>query len=310
MTYVVTGGCGFIGSHLVESLAADGHAVRIFDNLSSGREQNIAACRSRIELIRGDVRDLPAVRAALRGADYVFHEAALVSVVESVARSGECHEINVTGTRNVLTAAREAGVKRVVLASSAAVYGNDPPLPKREGMQLRPMSPYAVSKAANEECAAAFATQHGLPTVCLRYFNVYGPRQDARSPYAGVISRFAAALLAGRRPTVYGDGRQTRDFVFVRDIVRANILAATRAGVGGGAVFNIATGRPVSLLDILALLRELTGSAAEPEFAEARAADIRHSAADVSAARAALGFEAAVALREGLPELLTSLRSV
>jgi UDP-glucose 4-epimerase len=239
----------------------------------------------------------------------VFHEAALVSVFESVERPADNHEINITGTLNVLEAARRRGVRRVVVAGSAAVYGNDPAIPKREDMRPQPESPYALAKIAKEHYLSVYAKLYGLETVVLRYFNVYGPRQDPASMYSGVISKFSDVILAGGRPTVFGDGRQSRDFVFVQDVVQANLLALRQPEPARGEVFNVGTGRQTSLLDLLAVLGELTGRSVEPRFEAVRAGDVRHSVADISRARAVLGYAPRYSVREGLSELLAGLQA-
>ena len=302
MRYLVTGGAGFIGSHIAEALLAEGHAVRVLDNLSSGHEENLAGLA--VEFVRGDIRDRAATRAAAEGVDGVFHEAALVSVPESVEKPVENHEINVTGTLNVLVAAREAGVRRVLLASSAAVYGENPELPKREDMLPEPVSPYALGKIAGEYYLKVFAGLYGVQTVALRYFNVYGPRQDPRSMYSGVISKFAEVLAAGGTPTVFGDGGQTRDFVFVKDVVRANLLAMRSPRAGEGEVFNIGTGRRTSLLELLDALGGILGRKAAPKLAPPRAGDIRHSVADISRAGEVLGYRPETSLADGLRALV------
>lgn len=304
--YLVTGGCGFIGSHLCEALVARGDRVRVLDNLSSGYEHNLAAFRHHVEFMRGDVRDQAALRSAMQGVKHVFHEAALVSVFDSVERPLDNHEINVTGTLNVLIAAREAGVKRLLVASSAAIYGNSPELPKREDMLPGPESPYGLAKIAKEYYLSIFASLYGVETISLRYFNVYGPRQDPKSMYSGVISKFSDVVRAGQNPTVFGDGEQTRDFVFVKDVVAANLLAMAAPHLGHGEVFNVATGHRTSLLDLLAALRDLTGRPFEIQFKPARAGDIRHSVADVSRARDLLGFTARYTIRDGLSALLSA----
>ena len=309
MKYMVTGGAGFIGSHLTEALVSEGHETVVFDNLSSGHESNLADFQDRIEFVRGDIRDTDALTHAMSGADGVFHEAALVSVFDSVERPMENHEINITGTLNVLSAARHCGVRRVLLAASAAAYGNNPVLPKQEAMRPEPESPYGMAKVAGEHYLRVFARLFGVETVSLRYFNVYGPRQDPRSMYSGVISRFAEAMACGRNPTVFGDGRQTRDFVFVRDVVRANLLAMASDKAGQGEVFNIGTGRGTSLLDLLETLRALTGRDFEIEFKPERAGDIRHSLADIALARETLGYEPAFDIHSGLKELLARERA-
>ncbi len=300
---LVTGGAGFIGSHLVEALAADGLEVRAVDNLSSGRAENLAGARGRVDLIVGDIGSPEQLAAAMSGVRIVVHLAALVSVADSVARPSENYEINVLGTVNVLEAARAAGARRVVLASSAAVYGNDPALPKREDMAPAPVSPYAAAKLADEYIARVHAELYGLETVALRFFNVYGPRQDPSSPYSGVISRFTDALVRGEAPRVFGDGLQTRDFIFVRDVVAAIRLAATSPAVGRGEVFNVGTGRASSLMDVLGALASVAGRSTPPVFEPPRPGDVRHSVADISRIRERLGFAPSVALADGLAEL-------
>lgn len=303
MKYVVTGGCGFIGSHIVEALAGEGHAVTVLDNLSTGHERNLAHIAGDVTFVRGDVRDPEALDRSMAGADGVFHEAALVSVTASVERPRENHDINATGTFNVLEAARAAGVRRVVLASTAAAYGNAPGLPKREAMPPAPESPYAVAKLASEYYLRVFHGLYGLQTVSLRYFNVYGPRQDPSSMYSGVISRFMDLAARGQTPVVYGDGLQTRDFVFVKDVARANLLAMRSGRSGGGEVINVATGNRTNLLDLLAALGRLHGRPVRPEFQPARAGDVRDSCADITLARSLLGYEPRFALDEGLRAL-------
>ena len=305
--YLITGGAGFIGSHIAEELVGQGHAVRIFDNLSSGHLHNLDHIKTKVEFVKGDVRDLEAIRAAAKGVEYVFHEAALVSVFESVEKPFDNHDINMTGVLNVLTAAKEAGAKRLVFASSAAIYGNDPALPKREDMRPQPASPYAAGKIVGEYYLSIFAQLYGLQTVSLRYFNVFGPRQDPKSMYSGVISKFTDDIKNGRTPTIFGDGQQTRDFVFVKDIVQANIKAMHSPKAGNGEAFNVATGQTASLLDMLGVLGDLTGRKIVPVLKEARKGDIRHSSADASRARTLLGFEPKFTLHTGLAELLRSL---
>ena len=303
-TYLVTGGAGFIGSHLAEALADGGGAVRVFDNLATGHRENLDPVRGRHTWIEADVRDAGALALAMKGVDYVFHEAAMVSVPLSVERPRECHEVNAAGALNVLEAARAAGVKRVVMAATAAAYGNNPDLPKRESMRPEPESPYGLTKVCGEYYLQAFARLYGVPTVALRYFNVYGPRQDPASQYSGVISKFVDVLTAGGTPTVFGDGGQTRDFVFVRDVVQANLQAMHRDGVGAGEVINVGTGRSVSLLDLLATLGALLHRTVTPRFAPPRAGDVRHSLADIGQARRLLGYEPACDLKTGLKALL------
>jgi len=300
MKILITGGCGFIGSHLAEALVSEGVDVRIYDNLSSGYERNIASFREDVDFVTGDVRDPGALHTAMQGVTHVFHEAALVSVFESVEKPRDNHDINVTGTLNVLTAAREAGVKRLVVASSAAVYGNDPSLPKREDMLPQPESPYALAKITKEYYLRVFSKLYGIETVSLRYFNVYGPRQDPGSMYSGVISRFADVLCAKKDPVIFGDGRQTRDFVFVKDVVQANLLAMRAPSSVNGSVFNVGTGKQTSLLDLLAAFRDLMGLDFEIHFKNERAGDIKHSVADISCAVRNLGYTPRYDIHEGL----------
>lgn len=304
--YLITGGCGFIGSHLAEALVAEGHAVRVFDNLASGHLENLKSFADRVEFVRGDIREPAALQAAMGGIEYVFHEAALVSVAISVQEPAENEAINIRGTLNVLLAARAAGVKRLVFASSSAIYGNNPELPKREEMVPEPESPYALGKLAGEHYLRLFSKLYGLQTVVLRYFNVFGPRQDARSMYSGVISKFAADLRAGRTPTIYGDGGQTRDFVFVKDVVQANLLAMRSDKTGGGEAFNVATNAKYTLLELLATLQRLSGCSGQPHFEPVRSGDIRHSYADIAKAQRVLGYQPKFSLEAGLRELLAA----
>jgi UDP-glucose 4-epimerase len=299
MNVLVTGGAGFIGSHLVDALLARGDAVRVLDNFSTGTRTNLAHCAAQIELVEGDVRDLATVERAAQGCHAVLHEAAIVSVAESFMRPEETRDVNAGGAANVLHAAREAGARRVVIASSCAVYGDARALPLGESAPPAPLSPYAETKlAAEDQCRAACAAK-GLDTVALRYFNVFGPRQDPSSEYSGVIARFMQAAIAGRGCTVYGDGRQSRDFVFVSDVVRANLLALDAAALGGVAV-NVGTGTRTSLLHIIHRLGNLVGKEIAAAFAEARVGDIRHSQADIARAQTLLGYEPAVAFGDGL----------
>jgi nucleoside-diphosphate-sugar epimerase len=300
--FLITGGAGFIGSHTVEALAADGHAVRVLDNFQTGRRKNLRAVAGKIDLRKGDIRDRQDVRAAMRGVDYVIHLAALVSVTESVENPQPTLAVNIDGTLNVLSAARAAGVRRVVLASSCAVYG-DGPIPARETQAPQPMSPYAVSKLALEGLARSFHHAHGLETVCLRYFNVFGPRQAADSPYSGVIAIFVDRILAGQAVTIYGDGGQTRDFIFVGDVARANQLACT-AKAAAGQVINLGTGRGRSLKELHALLSSLAGGRSAPQYAAARTGDIYHSRGDSARARKLLGFQPQTDFRAGLEKTL------
>lgn len=303
---LVTGGAGFIGSHVVERLAADGAEVRAFDNLSSGRPENLGGARGRVDLLVGDVRSPDQLRAAMSGVNIVVHLAALVSVADSVKHPVTNYETNVLGTVHVLETARAAGVRRVVLASSVAVYGDDPVLPKREDMPLAPASPYAAAKLASEYIGRVHAERYGMETVSLRLFHVYGPRQNPSSPYSGVISRFTEALRRGEAPRVFGDGRQTRDFIFVSDVVQAVRLAMSSTRVGRGEVFNIGTGLASSLLEVLDQLMPLAGHRCTPVFDPPRPDDTWHSVADISRSREQLGFAPCVTLAEGLAKLWQS----
>lgn len=297
--YLVTGGAGFIGSHIVERLVREGNQVRVLDDLSSGNEANLGAFRSAVEFIRGDIRDAQLVKDATKGVGIVFHEAALGSVPRSVADPVTTHEVNITGTLNVFLAARDAGVKRVVYASSSSVYGETPVLPKREEMTPQPLSPYALSKLVGEHYASVFKHVYDFEVVALRYFNIFGPRQDPQSQYAAVIPRFITALLAGTSPTVYGDGLQSRDFTYVENVVNANLLAAEAEGIAGRA-FNVACGGRYTLLDLLARLKEIIGSDIDPIHEDARAGDVRDSQASIEAAEKAFGYQVSKGFEEGL----------
>ncbi|HUE70713.1 MAG TPA: SDR family oxidoreductase [Pirellulaceae bacterium] len=298
-TFLVTGGAGFVGSHIVEALVRRGDQVRVLDNFSTGNRQNLAAIADRIELIEGDVNDPERVARAVKGVDCIFHEAALASVPRSVESPLESHAACATGTVNVLDQARRAGVRRVVYAASSSAYGNQPHASKRESDLPSPLSPYAAAKLASELYCQAFYHTYGLETVCLRYFNVFGPRQDPHGPYAAVIPLFITKLLAGERPLIYGDGKQSRDFAYVENVVQANLLAAEAPGVAG-RTFNVGCGRSVSLLDLLNSLNRLLKTNVEPEFQPARAGDVRDSLADITHAVTDLGYEPRVDLEEGL----------
>lgn len=297
MKYLVTGGAGFIGSNLAEALLRKGETVRIFDNFSTGKRTNIESLD--LEVIEGDIRDLEQCRKAALGMDFVIHKAALASVPASVADPLYSNAVNITGTLNMLTAARQAGVRRFVFASSSSVYGDGPEPVKTESSGIRPLSPYALGKLAGEEYCRMFFRLFGMETVCLRYFNVFGPRQDPNSEYAAVIPKFISALLGGRRPVIYGDGLQTRDFIFIGDVVQANLLACARPEVAGG-VFNIACDRGISLLELLDEIKAVSGNNNAPVFEPARIGDVRHSRADISLARKHLGFEPAFTFREAI----------
>ena len=304
MLFLVTGGAGFIGSHISDRLLADGHRVRILDNFSTGKHENIPQSDN-IEVIEGDIGDYDTVRAAMQQVDKVFHEAAIASVPETVGNPLSSERVNYRGTLNILEAARHAGVQRVVFACSAAVYGDLPELPKQETMQVKPLSPYAVDKLASEQACQMYTHLYGLETVSLRYFNVFGPRQDPSSPYSGVISIFSDTLNQGKQPTIYGDGEQTRDFVYVSDVVEANIKAATSPAAAGKAI-NIATGGKLSINDLLKTICNIKDQPFEPQYQQGRQGDIKHSRADISAAREYLDWEPVVAFEDGLRKLLES----
>jgi nucleoside-diphosphate-sugar epimerase len=304
---LVTGGGGFIGSHLVRRLLELGHDVRTLDNFSTGHRPNLDEVADDVEIVEGDIQSYERASHAARGCEVVFHQAALPSVPRSVQDPLTSTASNVTGTINVLLAARDAGVRRVVYASSSSVYGANPELPKREDMQALPISPYAVAKLAGEGYCRAFGEVYGLETVAIRYFNVFGPRQDPRSQYAAVIPNFIASLLRRERPTIHGDGEQSRDFTYVENVVSANVLASEAPDVAG-RVYNVACGERVTLNQLYAELRELTGSQVEPVYGPARMGDVRHSLADISAARRDLGYEPTVSLRQGLECTVDHLR--
>jgi UDP-glucose 4-epimerase len=296
---LVTGGAGFIGSNVVDALVARGDQVRVLDNLSTGKLSNLADVKSRIELIEADLCDAAAVARAVAGVDCVFHEAALASVPRSVEFPLDTNAACVTGTLVLLDAARKAGVRRVVYAASSSAYGNQPAASKRESDLPMPISPYGAAKVAAEYYCQAFAAMGEIETVALRYFNVFGPRQDPNSEYSAVIPKFITLLLRGQRPTIFGDGYQSRDFTFVGDVVAGNLLAADAPNVSG-RVFNVATGRQINLLDMLALLNRLLKTRIEPIFAPARTGDVRESLADITLARQHLGYEPRVQFEEGL----------
>lgn len=297
--YVVTGGAGFIGSHLATHLVQEGHSVRVFDNLSTGSLENLAHIRSEIEFCEGDLCDLQAVTDAVDGADVVFHQAALASVPRSVEKPLDTHAACVTGTIHLLDACRHSGVRRVVYAASSSAYGNQKTMPKHEGQVPEVLSPYAAAKLAAELYCQSFASTYGLETVRLRYFNVFGPRQDPNSQYSAVIPRFISALLNGDQPTIYGDGSQSRDFTYIENVVRANLLAASVPGVSG-RVYNCACGDTLDLVTLLRLICEALDVPFAPHFAPSRTGDIQHSWADISAAERDLGYRVHVSVREGL----------
>ncbi|MBI4672663.1 MAG: SDR family oxidoreductase [Chloroflexi bacterium] len=299
MKILVTGGAGFIGSHLVEALVARGEHVRVLDNLATGHLENLALVRAQIEFIQGDLADLETVQAAAAETDVVFHQAALPSVPRSIKNPRASHDANLTGTLNVLIAARDRQVQRVVMASSSSVYGNSPALPKVETFEPAPLSPYAVTKLAGEYYARVFADLYGLSTICLRYFNVFGPRQDPHSQYSGALAKFVQCALHGEPYPIHGDGEQSRDFTYIENVVRANLLAAS-SETDGALVVNVAGGARTTLNQIIATLNELTQQTLPTQFGPPRAGDVRHSHADISRARELLGYEPTVQVREGL----------
>ena len=297
---LVTGGAGFIGSHIVEALVKSGARVRVVDNLSTGYLRNLETVSGSIDFLEGDLADQAIAHRAVENVEVVFHEAALPSVPRSVSNPRETHLASVEATFNLLLAAKEKGVRRVVYAASSSAYGDQPTLPKIESMRPEPLSPYAAAKLVGEYYCQVFMRSYGLETICLRYFNVFGPRQDPGSPYSGVISQFIDRLLKGQRPIIYGDGEQTRDFTYVSNAVEANLLAAeTKRGVG--EVINIANGEQVSINQLFQFVREITGRGEiEPEYQPARTGDILHSLADVTSAREYLRFEPRIGLEKGL----------
>ena len=299
MRYVVTGGAGFIGSNTVDELVRRGETVVVLDDLSSGKEDNLADVRNKISFIKGSITDLEAVRKAMQSADYVIHLAARTSVPRSVKDPIDTNKINVEGTLNVLVAARDAKVKRVVFAASSSAYGETPTLPKVETMQPEPISPYGVAKYAGELYAQMFGRVYGLENVSLRYFNIFGPRQDPDSPYSGVLAKFCTAFLEKTQPLVFGDGEQSRDFTFVDNAVAANLLAC-EAPSASGKVFNIGTGARVTLNQTLALLADISGNKLETKYEPPREGDIRDSQADITQAREILNYEPGVNFEDGL----------
>jgi len=301
--FLVTGGAGFIGSHIAERLVKKGHRVRVLDNFVSGKRENLRSILSDIELIEGDLRDIEAVKKAARGVEYIFHQGALGSVPRSIEDPASYFASNITGTLNLLQAARDAGVRRVVYASSSSVYGDSPALPKHEMMTPMPLSPYALTKLSAEQTCQVFTRVYGFETVSLRYFNVFGPRQDPNSEYAAVIPRFISLMLRGQQPIIFGDGQQTRDFTYIENVVDAN-LKAMYAEQASGEAINIACGKSLSLLELVSILNELLGARIEACHAPERQGDIKHSLADISKARQLLGYEPRIGIREGLSKTL------
>jgi nucleoside-diphosphate-sugar epimerase len=298
-TYLVSGGAGFIGSHLVEELLRRGHTVRIVDNFSTGKRENLPPASARVEVIDGDVSDGEVARRAVAGCDFVLHQAAIPSVPRSVKDPLTSHRANVEGTLQMLLAARDAKVKRLVFAGSSSVYGDTAVLPKREDMRPNPLSPYALQKLIGEQYCQLFTKLYGLETVTTRYFNVFGPRQDPGSPYSGVISLFIDAMTSGKTPKIYGDGKQTRDFTYVADVVKG-VLRCCEAPNVAGEVINVAAGGRVSLLELIRALGVITGKGGQLEFAAPREGDVRDSQADIFKARQLLSFEPSVPFDEGL----------
>lgn len=298
--YLVTGGAGFIGSHLTRELVVRGHEVVVLDNLSTGRKENLADVLDQITLVEGSITDLDTVLECCRGVDCVFHQAALPSVPRSVKDPLMSDEHNVGGTLRVFWGAHQSGVRRVVFAASSSVYGDTEELPKHEGMQPRPMSPYAVNKRVGELYGAVFNNLYGLSTIGLRYFNVFGPRQDPESQYAAVVPKFITRFLDGVPPIIHGDGLQSRDFTFVQNVVEANIAACAARPEAGGRSYNVALGGRITVKDLCLKIRDLVGSTIEPEFDASRPGDVRHSQASIELAREYLGYTGSISLDEGL----------
>ena len=299
MNYLITGGAGFIGSNLAEKLLNLGEEVRILDDFSTGREENLADIKDDVELIRGDLRDYETVRKSVTGIDYVLHQGALPSVPRSIQDPITTADVNTGGTLNILKAALDEGVQRVVAASSSSIYGNSPALPKVEDMPMNPLSPYAVAKMAGELYCRNFYRVYGLETVALRYFNVFGPKQDPTSQYSAVIPLFFSLMKEGKSPTIHGDGKQSRDFTFIDNVVDANLKACTAEGAVG-EMFNIGYGEKHTLLRLVENINNILNTSIEPVFGEPRQGDVKHSLADISKARTILGYEPTVSFMEGL----------
>ena len=305
---LVTGGCGFIGSHLVDALVARGDEVRVLDDLSTGHLANLDRVKGKVALTKGSILDAEAVREAMQGVELVFHQAALASVPRSVANPLETHQVCVTGTINVLDQARRLGVRRVIYAASSSAYGNSPWAAKREADPTSPLSPYAAAKLAGEQYCQAFHHSYDLETVCLRYFNVFGPRQDPSGPYAAVVPAFILKMQSGERPLIFGDGKQSRDFTYIDNVVAGNLAAAKAAGIAG-KVFNLASGRSYSLLDLVAALNQILGLKVEPVFDAARVGDAKDSLADIALATNELGYAPTVDFMEGLRKTVPYYRT-
>ena len=304
--YLVTGGAGFIGSHITDRLVQDGHEVRVLDNLCTGKLANIQHNLDKIEFMQESLTDLDAVRRAVDGVDYILHQGAIPSVPRSVADPIASNDAGISGTLNLLVAAKDAGVKRLVYASSSSVYGNSPTLPKHEKMETNPLSPYALTKLAGEHYLRIFHSLYGIETVSLRYFNVFGPRQDPTNQYAAVIPKFVTLMMRGERPTIFGDGLQSRDFTYVANNVNANLLACEAPGIAG-EVFNIACGERYSLLGLVDSINRILGTSIEPILEAERPGDVKHSHAEISKARERMGFEPTVTFAEGLERLVQSM---
>lgn len=306
--YLVTGGAGFIGSHIVEELIRRGESVRVLDNLSTGHEANLASVRGKIEFCRADICDLDSIHPLFPGVEYVIHLAALASVARSMEDPVESTLVNINGTLHVLLAARDAHVKRVVIAATAAAYGDDPTLPRVETQLPQPLSPYALTKLADEYYGQIFNRYFGLEVVSLRFFNIFGPRQDAKSAYTGVLSLFIVAYLRGSTPTIFGDGEQSRDFTYVANVVDATLRGCV-APAAPGKVINVGTGKSSTLNQTIALLNSIFGKQVKPQYAPPRMGDVRHSTADISLARTTLGYEPLVQFEVGLRRTVDWLRA-
>jgi len=306
-SYLVTGGAGFIGSHLAEELLRRGHRVRVVDSLVTGKRRNLDHLPA-VEFIQGDLSDAEVARRAVAGMEYVLHQAAIPSVPRSVHDPMTSHQANVTGALNILVAARDAGVRRLVYAGSSSVYGDTPTLPKREDMPTKPLSPYALQKLVAEQYCQLFTKLYGFETVTTRYFNVFGPRQDPGSPYSGVISLFSTAILEGRKPVIYGDGGQTRDFTYVANVVDG-VLRACEAPKASGEAINVATGGRISLNDLLRAMNEICGTNIQATYEDPRVGDVRDSQADITKAKALLGYEPVASFEEGLRRTLEWCRT-
>jgi nucleoside-diphosphate-sugar epimerase len=300
MKYLVTGGGGFIGSNIVHHLLDNEHDVTVLDDFSSGRKENLADVADRIRLVEGDLRNETVLKDALTGQDYCLHQAAVPSVPRSIADPWTTHDVNISGTLRLLNTARDTGIKRIVIASSSSVYGNTPTLPKHEDMPPQPISPYAVSKLVCEYYARVWYETFGVPTVCLRYFNVFGPRQDPKSQYSAVIPLFVTAILNGKPPTIFGDGLTSRDFCFVENVIQANLRACTAPEEACGQAFNVACGERITLNELVAEINRLLGADIEPTYEPERGGDIKHSLADISKAKELLAYDPKFDFAEGL----------